>query len=53
MNGRDLTALGIPPGPEIGRLLQSLLDAVVDGAVPNDREVLLARAAALRDVNKP
>ena len=53
VNGRDLTALGIPPGPEIGRLLQSLLDAVVDGTVPNDREVLLARAAALRDVNKP
>lgn len=52
VNGRDLMALGVPPGPEIGCLLQSLLDAVVDGTLPNDRNALLERAAAIRDVNK-
>ena len=29
--GRDLTAQGIPPGPEMGRLLQKCLDAQLSG----------------------
>lgn len=40
VNGRDLTALGLS-GPAVGRCLQSLLDGVVEGRIPNDREALL------------
>ena len=45
VNGRDLLALGLR-GPAIGRTLQSLLEAVVDGEVPNQRKALLARVPA-------
>lgn len=34
--------LGLPPGPEVGKTLNFLLDAVIDGQVPNTREALLA-----------
>ena len=40
VNGRDLTALGLK-GKEIGETLQSLLEAVMDGRVPNERRALL------------
>jgi tRNA nucleotidyltransferase (CCA-adding enzyme) len=30
--GRDLIALGVPPGPEMGRLLKKLYKAQLDGA---------------------
>lgn len=40
VNGRDLTALGLK-GKEIGETLQSLLEAVMDGRVPNERSELL------------
>ena len=42
VNGRDLTALGLR-GPEVGAALQSLLEAVMDGQVPNEKEALLSR----------
>ena len=41
VNGRDLTAFGLK-GKEIGETLQSLLEAVMDGKVPNDKDALLA-----------
>jgi len=41
VNGQDLIALGIRPGPQIGAALNALLDAVVDGRLPNEREALL------------
>ena len=47
VNGRDLTALGIPPGPALGRLLDMLLGEVIDGTCPNEREALLQRARCL------
>lgn len=47
VNGRDLMALGIPPGPALGRLLQALLDAVLDGRVENERSALLALAQTM------
>ncbi len=40
VNGRDLMPLGLQ-GAAIGQMLQNLLDAVVDGTLDNDREVLL------------
>ncbi|MEI3377578.1 MAG: HD domain-containing protein [Coriobacteriales bacterium] len=47
VSGRDLIDAGMSQGPEIGRVLEVLLDAVVEGEVPNEREVLLARAQQL------
>lgn len=47
INGRDLIALGMLPGPEIGKLLQLLLDAVIEGNLPNERERLVAYAQNL------
>lgn len=41
VKGDDLIALGIPKGPEVGKLLNELLEAVIDGVLPNDRAALL------------
>ncbi len=41
VNGNDLIALGIPKGQEIGRILNALLDAVIDERLPNDKDVLM------------
>ncbi len=41
VDGRDVLAAGVPAGPEVGRVLQALLDRVVDGTLPNRREELL------------
>ena len=43
VNGRDMAALGLE-GPAIGRMLQALLEAVMDGAADNDRDALLILA---------
>ena len=42
VNGRDLTATGLK-GKTVGETLQQLLEAVMDGAVPNEKEALLKR----------
>ncbi len=41
VNGRDLTAAGLK-GKAVGEALQALLEAVMDGKVPNEKEALLA-----------
>lgn len=46
VRGNDLTALGLR-GPAVGEALQKLLDAVLDGSVPNERPALLALAQKL------
>lgn len=46
IRGGDLLALGLS-GPAVGRTLQTLLDAVVDGELENRRELLLDRAREL------
>jgi len=47
--GRELLALGIPQGPQIGFLLTRLTELVIDGALPNEREPLLKEALRLLD----
>lgn len=42
VNGRDLMELGLA-GPAVGRMLDTLLDAVVNGELPNEPAVLLNR----------
>lgn len=45
VNGRDLLkAVGRPPGPWVGRLLNELLVRVAHGELPNDKDRLLAYA---------
>ena len=41
VNGHDLIAAGLK-GPAVGAALQFLLEAVMDGRVPNEKEALLA-----------
>ena len=47
VNGRDILALGVEKGPEVGRILNTLFALVLDGALPDRREELLAKAAEL------
>jgi tRNA nucleotidyltransferase (CCA-adding enzyme) len=46
VTGSDLVAAGIAPGPEVGRILALLLEAVVADPAENTRDRLLARARA-------
>lgn len=45
--GRDLTALGIPPGPRVGRLLDAVRHWWEDGDFVADRDACLARLQEL------
>lgn len=50
LDGRALMQeLGMKPGPDIGRILKTLLDEVVEDPSKNERAALLARARALLD----
>lgn len=49
INGKDLVEMGLE-GPEIGRMLEWLLDRVVEGEIPNDRETLLGLARRFAEV---
>jgi poly(A) polymerase/tRNA nucleotidyltransferase (CCA-adding enzyme) len=47
-NGRDImTRLGIPPGPQVGVILNELLQAVLDDPAQNEKERLLGMAEKL------
>ena len=41
INGNDVIACGVSPGPEVGTLLASALDAVIDDEVPNEQKALI------------
>ncbi len=45
VNGADLIDAGIEPGPELGRILDAMLDDVVDDPALNEKEILLMRMA--------
>jgi hypothetical protein len=48
VDGDDVArALGIAPGPRLGRILDRLTDRVVDDPALNDRTTLLALARAI------
>jgi tRNA nucleotidyltransferase/poly(A) polymerase len=48
VDGNDLIEVGFPAGPQLGRVLEELLDAVVEEPALNSRDRLLARAKELR-----
>jgi tRNA nucleotidyltransferase (CCA-adding enzyme) len=41
VNGDDVLALGIPRGVMVGKILRSLMEAVIEEKIDNDREILL------------
>lgn len=49
INGHDLmTELGLKPGPQIGKILQQLLELVLENPELNTRDELVKKAAELR-----
>ena len=46
VDGNDLIALGLEPGPQLGRVLHDLLHDVVEDPALNTKDVLLDRARA-------
>ena len=53
VNGDDLQRLGIPAGPRLGQILQTLLGHVLDDLAQNTRACLLTLAQAERDLPQP
>lgn len=43
VKGDDLIVAGIEPGPEMGRVLNELLEVVIDGECENEKEALMER----------
>jgi len=48
ISGNDLIDIGIPKGPVIGRILNELLETVLDDPAQNNRETLLKIAMGLK-----
>lgn len=48
IGGRELAATGIDPSPEMGRILQILLDEVMDKKIENTPKALIERAEQLK-----
>lgn len=44
VTGNDIVLLGVAQGPEIGEVLNALLNATIDGAVENDKDALIRYA---------
>lgn len=53
IRGTDVMALGIPEGPEIGRILKELVDYVVDDPELNTQEALLDLAKKIHEGTAP
>jgi tRNA nucleotidyltransferase (CCA-adding enzyme) len=49
VDGDDLRQAGIAPGPGLGKILEALLDAVLQDPARNTREWLLGEARRLSD----
>lgn len=49
VNGKDIMALGVSEGKLVGDVLKALLDGVIDGSMPNERQILLAAAGVYLD----
>jgi tRNA nucleotidyltransferase (CCA-adding enzyme) len=50
VDGDDLRAAGVPPGPGLGRLLATLLTRVLEQPELNQRETLLQIAIGMREI---
>ena len=52
LNGKDLMSAGIPAGKEIGRILDELLEVVLEDPALNEKEKLLTIALNLADATR-
>ncbi len=50
VNGGDLMAAGVPKGKEIGRILDALLEMVLEEPELNEKEILLGKVAELMEL---
>lgn len=48
INGKDLENAGIPPSPEMGRILETLLDEVLEEKTENSKKALLKRVEDIK-----
>ena len=48
VNGKDLIAMGMKPGPQIGAVIDELLEIVMDDPTQNTKENLLVLAHKIR-----
>ena len=48
LRGRDVLALGLAPGPEVGRIVRAVYERQLDGAVTTLDEARASAAALLR-----
>lgn len=51
INGHDLKEIGIPPSPLTGKILNCLLELVIDGQIVNEKDILLHKAMELHHQN--
>ena len=51
INGNDIKVLGVTEGPEIGRIIQTLMDEVMSEQLANEKEILLNRVIELKERN--
>lgn len=51
INGNNLKDMGIPPSPLTGKVLNCLLELVIDGQIVNDKDILLHKAMELQQQN--
>ena len=49
VNGKDLEKAGIPPSPQMGKILSILFDEVLEDKIENNKNALLARATELKN----
>jgi tRNA nucleotidyltransferase (CCA-adding enzyme) len=47
IKGNDILSLGVKPGPQIGQILNTLMESVIEHPEKNTREQLLADAQEL------
>lgn len=50
ISGEDLVGMGIPKGPEVGKILKELLDMVLDDPMLNTKEKLMEKAKKLANI---
>ena len=49
INGGDLIKNGFKPGKQLGNILNTLLEEVMEEKIPNEKEALLNRAEELKN----
>jgi len=55
LNGRNIIALGVPEGPEVGKILKTLVDMRLEGKISTREEALEAAkrmAGSLSDAKR-